>query len=45
MLRLGANAEDKGKLLPSPPAESKAASSQWHSGGAGILPADAKAAY
>lgn len=43
MLGLGTNAEDKGNLLPSSPAESKAASSQCHSGGADTLPADAKA--
>lgn len=43
MLRLGANAEDKGKLLSSSLAESKAASSRCHSGGVGTLPADAKA--
>lgn len=43
MLRIGVNAEDKGKILPSSPAESKASFSQCHSGGAGTLPADAKA--
>lgn len=43
MLRLRANTEDNVKLFPSSSAESKAASSQCHSGGADILPADAKA--
>lgn len=43
MLRLGVNAEEKGKLLPSSPGESKAASPQCHSAGAGTLPTDAKA--
>lgn len=44
MLRLGAIiAEYRGKLLASCSVESKAASSQCHSGGAGTLPADVKA--
>ena len=43
MLRLGANTEDRGKLLVSCSAESKAASSQCRSGGAGTPPADVKA--